>query len=382
MHNFVAFEKYFDYFYQMAFFPPAPTPLSGALETAVTPLLDEAHARGVFSAAALIVASDGVASELYRGNIREWDSPHVRSTTPWPETDHETRFDLASVTKPLVAAALLAELDAHGHSPELRVGELLPEFDTVHRKHVSIAMLLGHTAGFPAEWTGRRNDATMSQFRAEHASMDEGAVHLYSCVGYIWAGLALEALAKRNLEEVLDARVFTPLAMTSTGYRPAASLLPHTAATEYQRGRGLVHGEVHDETSWALGGMTGNAGLFGTARDVAHFAEALRTGLAPDGTPAFSPAVLASLRTPTTMSAEFGYGQALGPRVGDSWSRALGAAALSHTGFTGTAFATVPNGGTSVVFFTNRVHPTRASAEIFHLRERVAEITATIKEQS
>jgi CubicO group peptidase (beta-lactamase class C family) len=381
MHNFVALWNLFDYFYQMDSFEASTACKLRALETAILPVLDDANARGVFSAAAVLVATDGIVSEIYRGTVRTWDTPEHAAPTPWPETGRDTRFDLASLTKPIVAAAFLAELDARGQSSALLVSELLPEFATKGLAHVTVGMLLGHTAGFCPEWLDRRDGATMTQFRAVAHAVDPHPGHQYSCVGYIWAGLALEAIAQQPLANVLQSRVLAPLTMMNTGFRPPIDSLGQIAATEFQGVRGLVHGEVHDEASWTLGGATGNAGLFGTARDVMWFAEALRTGLTRHGTPVFSQAVLAALRTPLGTTTAGGYQQALGPRVNEPWSRALGSTVLSHTGFTGTAFATEAGGRRSVVFFTNRVHPTRASAEVHELRERIAEIAARIEDQ-
>jgi len=365
----------------MTFLPTASVSQVRALETAVRPLLDDAQARGIFSAAAVVVATDGIVSEIYSGTVRTWDTAERAAAISWPAADCGTRFDLASVTKPIVAAAFLVELEARGQSPELLVSELLPEFSTGLLARVTVAMLLGHTAGFCPEWLSRRDGASIAQFRADEQKTAPHPSHQYSCVGYIWAGLALEALAQQSLAEVLKARVLTPLAMTRTGFHPPIESLGQIAATEFQGNRGLVHGEVHDEASWTLGGATGNAGLFGTARDVMLFAEALRTGLTTQGTIALSPAVLASLRTPISTTTAVGFGQALGPRLNDPWSRAFGSTVLSHTGFTGTAFATQLDGRRSVVFFTNRVHPTRASTAVLQLRERITEIAARIEEQ-
>ncbi|HEY6801542.1 MAG TPA: serine hydrolase domain-containing protein, partial [Agromyces sp.] len=242
--------------------------------------------------------------------------------------------------------------------------------------------LLTHTAGFSAEWFDRDPDPEARRFRAgarPAASVDER--HEYSCVSFIWAGFVAEGLAAAPLDDVVRDRVLDPLGMTQTGYRPPAELRPVVAATEFQPGRGLVHGEVHDETAWALGGVSGNAGLFGTARDLLRFAEALRCGGRLGGRQVLSPAVVEALVTPVAAAGvpePTGYRQALGLRVDERWTRGLGPGAVGHTGFTGTGFATVPGGRRSIVFLTNRVHPTRSSTEILSLRERVVDAAARL----
>ena len=370
----IAIGKTTDYFFHVAI----SSTISGATPGALDTVLEEASTRGAYSAAVTLVAVDG--RPVYRrsvGCIRSWDAPGEPAEEAWPATDASTRFDLASVTKPIVAAALLAELEAHGLGPELPVAELREEFRDPSLRSVTITQLLSHTAGFAAEWTDREPDPGGARFRAgARPESPTGAVHRYSCVGYIWAGFAAEALASAPLDEVVRARVLDPLGMTQTSYRPEPELRPGIAATEFQPGRGLVHGEVHDETAWALGGVAGNAGLFGTAGDLLRFAEALRTGGRIDDRRRLSPAVAAALVTPVSMPGDPGYGQAFGTRLDEHWMRGLGPRTAGHTGFTGTGFVTEPGGRRSVVFLTNRVHPTRSSIELLALRSRVVDLAA------
>jgi CubicO group peptidase (beta-lactamase class C family) len=358
---------------------------SSAAHSELVDLVDRALADGAFSAAAVLVAVDGDTVLAHAaGSLKAWAAPGVPASVfepggAAPATSVDSRFDLASVTKPIVAAALLAELDARGLGPGLAVAELLPEFREPALREVTIAHLLGHTAGFPAEWFDRDPDPGGARFRAgARPAASVGSEHRYSCVGYIWAGFAAEALAEAPLDRVVRARVLDPLGMSQTGFRPEAALRNSIAATEFQPGRGLVHGEVHDETAWALGGVSGNAGLFGTAGDLLRFAEPLRCGGRLDGRQVLPATVVSALTTPVAAPGLTEYRQALGPRIGEAWMRGLGEHATGHTGFTGTAFATQPGGRRSVVFLTNRVHPTRSSTEILTLRGRVVEVAARL----
>ncbi|MFK4728885.1 serine hydrolase domain-containing protein [Agromyces mediolanus] len=338
-------------------------------------IVDDALRRGTGSAASAILALDGrPVVEHHAGVVRRWDAPGVETDRAPSPVEASTRFDLASVTKPIVAAALLAELDARGLDAELPLAELLPEFRTPALGAVRVAQLLSHTAGFAAEWFDRDPDPGAARFRAGARPVaPPGAGHRYSCVGFIWAGLAAEALAGEPLDAVVRRRVLDPLAMHDTGFRPGAGLRNRIAATEWQPERGLVHGEVHDETAAALGGVSGNAGLFGTAADLLRFAEALRLGGADGDAPGLAPAVVEALTTAIGMPDDPGYGQALGPRLDEGWMRGLGPRTAGHTGFTGTAFVTEPGGRRSLVLLVNRVHPSRDSEAIHALRARVAE---------
>lgn len=338
-------------------------------------ILGDAMAAGVGSGASVLLAIDGTpAFEHHLGVTRRWDAPGTPSAEPGALVSATTRFDLASVTKPIVAAALLAELDARGLDAGLPLAELLPEFASSPQSGITVAHLLSHTAGFAPEWLDRAPDPGATRFRAgARPEGPPGVDHRYSCVGYIWAGFAAEALAGDSLEAVVRRRVLEPLGMRDTGFRPQPSERVRIAATEWQPGRGLVHGEVHDETSAALGGATGNAGLFGTAADLLRFAEGIRTGGEVDGRPALAPAVASALTTPVSLPRDPGFGQALGPRLDEGWMRGLAPSTAGHTGFTGTAFATEPGGRRSLVLLVNRVHPSREADAIHALRARVAE---------
>ena len=89
-------------------------------------------------------------------------------------------------------------------------------------------------------------------------------------------GFVVEAVAGQRLDQFLDERVFTPLGMADTRFRPDASLRGRIAPTELTPPRGYpLRGEVHDENAYALGGVAGHAGLFSTASDLAIFAQML-----------------------------------------------------------------------------------------------------------
>jgi CubicO group peptidase (beta-lactamase class C family) len=324
-----------------------------------------------------VIAVDGVVvAEHAVGRTRVWDAPRVPAANGSTAIDASTRFDLASITKLVTAATVLTLLDQRGADASIPVADVLPEFRDADLQAITVADLLRHTAGFPAEWLDRALDPGAVRFRARARPVDPpGRIHRYSCVGYIWAGLAAEALGAASLDVLAERHVLQPLGMHETGYRPAVELRSRTAATEYQPERGLVHGEVHDETAWALGGVAGNAGLFGTAKDLLKLAEALRL---PPGESVLSPAVVRAMTTPSAMAGD-GYRQALGPRIDEEWMGGLRSPAVGHAGFTGTAVAAETGGRRSVVFVSNRVHPLRGSKEpIEAMRRRVADAAAAL----
>jgi CubicO group peptidase (beta-lactamase class C family) len=172
------------------------------------------------------------------------------------------------------------------------------------------------------------------------------------------------------LGELFDARVAAPLGLRETGFNPPASRLPRIAPTERgnrrerelaaERGgggggwpEGILRGEVHDRNSRHLGGIGGNAGLFGTAREVERLARAFLV-------PGFlSVEAREAARTPVPprepQIRTLGFQSALSP--GSAAGEALSPASFGHTGFTGTSVFVDPEAGRTFVLLTNRVHP-------------------------
>ena len=349
--------------------------------TSLDTLLTEATSgdRPVASAAVAMVSIDGDVVAAFAGVLSR---AHGDGGVPPAPTSMETRFDLASITKLFTAAALLVALDERGLRDHDLVADVLPEFRDGRARATTFADLLRHTAGWPAEWPDRvGDDGAWRRFRSAMPVATPGDRHRYSCVGYIWAGLAAEAVAGERLDAVVRRVILEPLGLHETGFAPEAALRASIAATEVQPPRGLVHGEVHDETAWTLGGIAGNAGLFGTAADLLRFAELLRRGGTTGSRrvlPEWVVEAMTTDRLPSAVGERPPYGQALGPRIADAaWMGSLAArGAIGHTGFTGTSLLTVPGGAHSVIILTNRVHPSRHGPDLGALRRRIADDAA------
>jgi CubicO group peptidase (beta-lactamase class C family) len=197
-----------------------------------------------------------------------------------------------------------------------------------------------------------------------------GTDYVYSDVGMITVGRIAEIAAGDSLDILVRERITAPLGLRDTTYRPGPDLLPRAVATEYMPERSTdacVRGEVHDETSYALGGVAGHAGLFSTASDLLCFGEMLRTG----GAGIVSPHVIAEMtRDHAVTGADFRHG--LGVRIGDPAIVGPLADAFGHSGFTGTSLVVDPERRLTVVLLTNSVHPARGRDGIRGLRHAVA----------
>ncbi|HEV2670694.1 MAG TPA: serine hydrolase domain-containing protein, partial [Gemmatimonadales bacterium] len=182
---------------------------------------------------------------------------------------------------------------------------------------------------------------------------------------------------------------FGPLGMTATRFVPPTSWHDSIAPTEvdtFFRHRLLI-GEVHDESAARLGGVSGNAGLFSNAPDLARFAKWLLAERAkPDSvyesctdagpcSPSLSGPIVRAFTHRQDIPS--GSSRALGwdtPSDLSSAGTKMGPNAFGHTGYTGTSIWFDPDRGVFIILLTNRVNPTRANIKILQVRRRVADL--------
>ena len=270
-----------------------------------------------------------------------------------------TRFDLASLTKPIVIGTLCMQLVERGelflNAPAKKY---LPEFG---HKDVTLTHLLTHTSGLPA-WTplylraGSR-ERVISYLGEIALESHPGEKAVYSCLGYIVLGALLERVTKQSLDKLAQERIFTPLGMAWTRFNPPQTWHKHCAATEdsnsferrmvnyerYDWREGVIIGQVHDENAHFLGGVSGNAGLFSTSTDLGKFCKALMN----NGGQLLR---LKSLNIMRQVASAAGERRCIGWAVTDD-------GCLYHTGFTGTSIRICLKRKLAAILLTNRVHP-------------------------
>jgi len=275
----------------------------------------------------------------------------------------QTIYDLASLTKVIgTTTAAMILYDEGKLVLDEKVTHYLPAFSGGLKDLITVRELLEHRSGLPAGrelWRHAHTPAearqlvldTPLEYRPDHGQV-------YSDLGADILGWVVEAVAGMPLDRFLADRVFTPLGMTDTGFRPSDSLVYRIAPTEVSPPRGYpIRGEVHDENAFALGGVAGHAGLFGTASDLAVFAQMMLN----DGT--YGGMRIVADSTVRLFTARASGHRALGWEVADGVHGAgsyLGGTAYGHTGFTGTSLWIDPEREMFVILLTNRVHEARA----------------------
>jgi len=343
----------------------------------VDSLLEQGVHEGVFPGGVLAVG--------YKGRLVAL-KPIGRFTyeSEAPPVEPDTIYDLASLTKVMGTTTAAMILYERGRLPlDAPVARFVPEFaaglDAEKKSQVLIRHLLTHSSGLPGyvrlflEVDSRQ--ALLERIYATPLEYETGTRAVYSDLGMILLGEIIERVSGQRLDTFLEENVFRPLGMTHTLFNPVRGLRKRIAPTEDDREfrQRLIHGEVHDENAWVLGGVAGHAGLFSTAYDVARFCQMLLNGgiyahrriLRRDTIKLFTsrqpiPGSTRALGWDTLSQDSFG-------------GRYLSFGVFGHTGFTGTSIMIDPEKELFVVLLTNRVHPTRANDKIRQFRPRLHE---------
>lgn len=360
-------------------------------------LMEAGIAGGVFPGGALLVRVRGKTVHLSFHGRRSLEPPG-------DPVDAHTCFDLASLTKVLATTPLVLLSIQRGRLElETPVHRVLEECAGQGRETITVRMLLDHSSGLAA-WrpyyekvrsadgeiwlaTVKGQDAVRRMVAAEAPEVSPGSRALYSDLNFILLDWILERVNGHPTDVLFAEWLAEPLKLESLFFVDLKSPVKAArarrgrafAATERcpWRGRILI-GEVHDDNTYAMGGVSGHAGLFGTIRDVAAMADAwldsflhsggfFEQGLATQfWQKSEVPGSTRSLGFDTPSPRASQAGGLFGPRT------------VGQLGFTGTSLWIDPDRELIVVLLTNRVHPTRENGAIKQFRpvlhERVAEI--------
>ncbi len=344
----------------------------------------------------------------YRGKVSLHSFGKLSYAADSPATKIDTMYDLASLTKVVVTTTLVEklvegdfpsplDLDApierylpewidgpQGDGPNKVVVRNLKELSDwkdnrqiAWRHKVTVRHLMTHTSGLPPfkeYWrtsTGKAD--TLSRIFAEPLEYEPGTKVEYSDLGIILMAEIIQRLTGEPLDKLAREYIFEPLGMKNTMYRPPQALWPEIAPTEVdnQLRHRLVQGEVHDENAFAIGGVSGHAGVFSTSPDLAAFCQMLLNGGVYAHQRVLKRATIAEFTLPQALAKnERTLGWVM-PTEGSSSGHYFSAHSYGHTGFTGTTIWIDPDRQLFVVLLTNRVNPTRENQKIMEVRPAV-----------
>ncbi len=354
---------------------PAEVGLNGMVISRLDTLIRNAIDSTAFPGAVLAIGRDGVVAKLEAYGHFTYDEERPVVTT--------SSFDLASLTKVVATTTAAMQLyDAGQLQLDTPVADYLPRFRQSGKENVTIRHLLTHTSGlipyrrFYETGTVVR-EALLDSVLAESLEYEPGTEMRYSDFSMIALMLVIERITGQPFDEYAEEHIFGPLGMHDTGFMMSGSPNPDVVPTERDRTfrRRLVQGEVHDETAWILGGVSGHAGLFSTAEDLVKFAHMLLDEGRVDGRSFISPETLrlfTTVQDPALSTRALGW-DTKSPEGYSSAGEGFGPDSFGHTGFTGTSFWIDPDTGLFVILLTNRVYPTRNNRKIVEIRPRVAD---------
>jgi beta-N-acetylhexosaminidase len=349
--------------------------MMGAKLAPVYPLLDQAIADRA--------CPGGVLAVGYKGEL--FVHPFGRQTYApnSAKVNDTTIYDTASLTKPVITTTLAAMLSEAGQLDiAAPLSRYLPQWpcgpDQNRRAGVTVAHLLTHSSGLPPHedyFVLKSRAKIIAAALAEPLAYEPGAETIYSDIGFILLGAIIQGLTGRPIDQLAHERIFAPLGMADTMFRPPKSLRARIAPTERVSGsrKRVLHGEVHDENAAVMGGIAGHAGMFSTGPDLAIFCQMLlncgiyahRRILRRQTVAEFTSASLLAKSE-----------RALGwnkPTEPSSSGRYFSKQSVGHTGFTGTSIWIDPQKDLLVVLLTNanRTHPNPDEDEIRRVQPSV-----------
>lgn len=336
---------------------PSAVGMSAARLATIDRLVERGISAGGYPGAAVVVGRKGAAVWEKGFGRLGWTSD-AGSVVP-----ERTIYDLASLTKVVgTTTAIMILYDEGKVHLDDPVVKFIPAFTGGAKDQVTIRQLLEHRSGLPAGRDLWRLTDTPAEARAAVIATDlfapPGKTYEYSDLGADMLGFVVEAVSGQTLDKFLDERVFVPLGMSDTHFRPDPSLRGRIAPTELNPPRGYpLRGEVHDENAYALGGVAGHAGLFSTASDLSIFAQMLLDGGSYNGTRIVADSTVALFTKRAAGTRALGWDTCDGE---GSCGKYLGPTAYGHTGFTGTSLWIDPEREMFVILLTNRVHAARA----------------------
>lgn len=331
-----------------------------------------------------------------------------RSLEPQVTAMHEdTIFDVSSLTKALATTTAVMLLVKEGKLRlDDRVTRLFHNFGVFNKTHVTFRSLLNHSSGLPA-WSplhkkilqtqkqqGRVNflaspvakTFVYQEIQRERTEYVCGSKSVYSDLGFILLGAAVEEVSRQSLDRFCAERIFKPLQLRNTafvdlsllrrrGLEPVSELIAPTERCPWRKK--ILCGEVHDDNAWAMGGVSGHAGLFSSAKDI----DALMTRLKDcwAGRHDMIPQKVVRefwRRDESVPDSTRALGWDTPSATGSSSGSTFPPTAIGHLGFTGTSLWYDPERDLLVVLLTNRVHPDRGNEAIREFRPYIHDLIA------
>ncbi len=281
------------------------------------------------------------------------------------EMKSDTIFDAASLTKVIATTpSVMVLVDQGKIEIDALVSRYLPEFVGEGRELICVRHLITHTSGLkpgiPKDptWTGYAEGIRRATSSVPDAPPEN--FFRYSDINFILLGEIVQRVSKQKLDVFAAEHVFKPLKMTSTRFTPPANLRSRIAPTERDELGQMLTGVVHDPTARRMGGVTGHAGLFTTAADLARYARMILGSGQLDGARVLKAETITQMQrvqTAATVYERRGFGWDIDSMYSRPRGEVFPIGSFGHTGFTGTSLWIEPASQSFVIFLSSRLHP-------------------------
>ncbi|RFP66063.1 serine hydrolase [Hymenobacter lapidiphilus] len=403
---------------------PEAVGMSNDLESRVDSVMNGALAAGAFPGGEVLIARRGTVV-LRKSYGTQTYGPQARPVR------NDDLYDLASLTKVSAALPALMKLQDEGKfSPDMTLGQLFPEFKGTNKQDLKLRDVLTHQARLkswipfwkdytkphglfnalfgkspaagtvsltqptemnrryfrpdssarfplpagPSLWARQDFPELITNAIAE-SPLNEKPGYVYSDLSFIMYPRFVKAASGKPLDQFVRDELYRPLGATTLGFNPTHRFpLSRIAPTEYDSlfRHGQLHGTVHDEGAALLGGVSGHAGLFGSANDLAKLVQLYAWNGRYGGQQLIKSETLAEYTRcqfcPDNRRA-LGFDRpATNPGLNSAKSAST--ASYGHTGFTGTLFWIDPKEELICIVLTNRLNPTRRNNKISSLNVR------------
>ena len=372
---------------------PEKVGMSSARLNRVEAIIQEAIDRKDFPGAVLLVGRKG--KIVFHRSFGE--SQWIPDSRPMSTS---MIFDLASITKPVATATSIMILVEQGKIRLWdKVKDFIPEFKPYvpnvnqssraesEPEDARLWHLLTHTSGLPPytdaeEVKQKLGEPVSTEMLVGHIAQLEksdppGEAFHYSCLGFISLAYIIKKVTGQTVAEFASENIFVPLKMRHTFFTPSPEFYHLCVPTEVVDGKPLI-GIVHDPLARLQEGISGNAGLFSTAGDLAIFAQMMLNKGEFKGRRILGPLAVERMTSvyPDAAFAGRGLGWDLDSSYSTNGGDLFGPHSFGHTGYTGTSIWIDPETETFVIFLTNRVHPDDGGS-VLSMRSRVANIVAS-----
>lgn len=299
-------------------------------------------------------------------------------------------FDLASLTKPLATTlGILSLIKNREICLDDYLSDLVEKDMPDDKKLIKLKHLLNHSSGLPAYKPyfqelrtidkKNRKDFLSKKLVAEQTVFKEGSKQLYSDLDFMYLGEIIEKKAGCRLDEYIRQRIYKPMGLENMlffNYGNKQTKGVKYAPTEKCGWRKkLLCGQVHDDNAYAVGGVAGQAGLFGNIYGVVGITNYLVDLIeGREKHPNIDVKDLINFIKKQNKKGSFGLGFDTPSLENSSTGNFFSKNSFGHLGFTGTSFWVDLKKGISIVLLTNRVHPDRDNNKIKDFRPRFHDI--------